>query len=146
VADTHNLAGLDGTQSVSTLGLRWAALRGMLSSPLIMADDQRSLRDELLRELGTLERDFSSLPSRNTTEISAKIDIAKSALQESARTGQSWLVDLLESVQADLHNVNAKTPSATPGRPAVNLTRTHPQRADEHASSAANEEPASSAA
>ena len=69
------MSGLDGTQSVSALGLRWAALRGMLNSPLIMVEEQRSLRDELLRELSTIEQDFSDLPSRNTMEVSAKLDI-----------------------------------------------------------------------
>ena len=93
VAETQNLSGLDGTQSVSALGLRWAALRGMLNSPLITTDDQRSLREELLRELAAIEQDFGDLPSRNTMEISAKLDIAKSALRERIQTGETWLVD-----------------------------------------------------
>src|SRR4051794_35411056 len=101
VADSQNFSGHDGTQSVSALGLRWAALRGMLNSPLITAEEQRPLRDELLRELSAIEQDFSDLPSRSTMEISAKLDIAKSALRERIQGGEAWLVDLIESIQSD---------------------------------------------
>jgi hypothetical protein len=150
VAESPNLSGLDGTQSVSALGLRWAALRGMLNSPLIMADDQRSLRDELLRELSALEQDFSDLPSRNTMEISAKIDIAKSALRERVQGGETWLVDLLDSIQADLHSVSPRAPAA-PVAPAnrspANLSRPQQQqRAEETANSAASAEASASSA
>jgi hypothetical protein len=133
VAEAKNLAGLDGTQSVSALGLRWAALRGMLNSPLITLDEQRPLRDELVRELETLEQDFSSVESRNTMEVSAKVDIAKSALQDRLQPGQSWLIDLLESIQIDLHGMNTKAAPAPASRPATNLTRTNQLRPDESA-------------
>lgn len=133
MAEAKNLAGLDGTQSVSALGLRWAALRGMLNSPLITLDEQRPLRDELLRELETLEQDFSSVESRNTMEVSAKVDIAKSALQDRLQPGQSWLIDLLESIQIDLHGMNTKAVPAPASRPATNLTRTNQHRPDESA-------------
>jgi hypothetical protein len=146
VAEPKNLAGLEGHQSVSALGLRWAALRGMLNSPLIMVDEQRPLRDELLRELSTLEQDFSALPSRNAMEISAKVDIAKSALQDTPATGQMWLLDLLNSVQADLHALSPRPATPHAPRAPVNLSRTHPQRAEEHAGSSENSEPAAPSA
>ena len=132
MAEAKNLAGLDGTQSVSALGLRWAALRGMLNSPLITLEDQRPLREELLRELETLEQDFSDVESRNTMEVSAKVDIAKAALQDRMQPGQSWLIDLLESIQIDLHAMNTKTSSAPASRPTANLTRTQQHRPDEN--------------
>jgi hypothetical protein len=138
VAESQNLSGLDGTQSVSALGLRWAALRGMLNSPLIMADEQRPLRDELLRELAAIEQDFSELPSRTTTEISAKLDIAKSALRERIQSGETWLVDLIDSIQADLHAVNQKPSAASPttaNRSPANLSRPQPQRSDDPSTS-----------
>ncbi len=142
MAEAKNLAGLDGAQSVSALGLRWAALRGMLNSPLITVEDQRPLRDELLRELETLEQDFSDVQSRNTMEVSAKVDVAKSALQQRLQPGQTWLLDLLESIQIDLHSMTSMSakpmqgvaPGHTP-RPATNLTRTNQHRADEAAAS-----------
>lgn len=113
---------------MSALGLRWAALRGMLTSPLIMAEEQRGLREELLRELGTIEQDFVSLQSRNTMEISAKIDIAKSAVRDGLQAGQNWLVDLLDSIQTDLHLTNAKPATTGPARPTANLVRAQPHR------------------
>jgi hypothetical protein len=139
VAESQNLSGLDGTHSVSALGLRWAALRGMLNSPLIMADEQRPLRDELLRELAAIEQDFSDLPSRTTTEISAKLDIAKSALRERIQNGETWLIDLIDSIQSDLHTVTQK-PSATTAAPTANrspanLSRPQQQRSDDSSTS-----------
>jgi hypothetical protein len=149
VAESSNLSGLDGTQSVSALGLRWAALRGMLNSPLIMAEDQRALRDELVRELSAIEQDFSDLPSRNTMEISAKVDIAKSALRERAQGSDSWLVDLLDSIQADLHTVSPKTAAAAtaaPNRSPANLSRPQQQRPDENTATAGGSETGASSA
>jgi hypothetical protein len=151
VAESQNMSGLDGTQSVSALGLRWAALRGMLNSPLIMVEEQRPLRDELLRELSTIEQDFSDLPSRSTMEVSAKLDIAKSALRERVQNGETWLVDLIDSIQADLHSLHAKAPvatqSATPstGRSPANLSRPQ-QRTDETTSTPSSAETATSSA
>jgi len=129
VAEPKNLAGLEGSQSVSALGLRWAALRGMLTSPLIMVEEQRGLREELLRELGSIEQEFVALPSRNTMEISAKLDIAKSAVRDGLQAGQTWLIDLLDSIQTDLHLTNAKPSAPTTNRPTTNLVRAqHQQR------------------
>jgi len=151
VAESQNLSGLDGTQSVSALGLRWAALRGMLNSPLIMADEQRPLRDELVRELAAIEQDFSDLPSRTTTEISAKLDIAKSALRERIQNGETWLVDLIDSIQADLHTVTQRPSAAaatapTTNRSPANLSRPQQQRSDDTSTSSTSASPASSEA
>lgn len=133
MAETQKLADISSMQSVSALGLRWAALRGMLNSPLITAEEQRALRDELLVELATVEQDFSTLQSRNPMEISAKVDIAKSALRDKIDTSELWMIDLLESIQADLQNVSTvpKNGPAQATRPPVNLSRAHSQRPDE---------------
>ena len=152
VADSQNQSGLEGTQSVSALGLRWAALRGMLNSPLITVEDQRPLRDELVRELAAIERDFGDLQSRNTMEISAKLDIAKSALRERVQGGESWLIDLIDSIQSDLHTVHAKASSTSPSavsanRSPANLSRPQqPQRPEETPSTTGAEASTSSAA
>ncbi|MGO4570502.1 hypothetical protein [Microvirga sp. 2TAF3] len=145
MAEPKHLAGLDGSQSVSALGLRWAALRGMLASPLITTEDQSALKDELLRELRTIEQDFATLQSRSLMEVSAKIDVAKTALQESMLTGHSWLISLLESIQTDLQSANAKTP-ATQHRPVSNLPRSYPQRTDVDATAQSSEPESSTAA
>jgi hypothetical protein len=102
----------------------------MLTSPLILVEEQRPLREELLRELGSIEQDFVSLQSRNPMEISAKIDIAKSAIREGLQAGQPWLLNLLESIQADLQAASAR-PAAASGpavRPTTNLVRSQQQR------------------
>jgi len=126
VAESRNIAGLDGSQSVSALGLRWAALRGMLASPLIMAEDQNALKDELLRELRTIEQDFATLQSRSLMEVSAKIDVAKTALREGMGAGHGWLAALLESVQSDLQMATSRAPAQN--RPVSNLSRSHAPR------------------
>jgi hypothetical protein len=156
VAEAKTLADLDGNQSVSALGLRWAALRGMLGSPLIAAEEQRLLREELLNELDALEQDFSAVQARNPMEISAKIDIAKAALQDRLQPGQSWLIDLLASIQSDVHTVPARVqpsmaqpsvaPPAPQPRPTANLTRSNPPRPEDGAAPVAPEAGASSAA
>lgn len=146
MAETRNPAGLEGTHSVSALGLRWAALRGMLNSPLIMAEEQRGLREELLRELGSIEQSFVSVQSRNPLEISAKIDIAKSALREGLQAGQPWLIELLDSVQADLHTSNAKPVAAAGSRPTANLVRAQPARGEAGSTPSSGENETPSAA
>jgi hypothetical protein len=122
MSDLNNQTASEGSSSVSGLGLRWAALRGMLSSPLIEAEEQRSLRDDLVRELQTIERDFATLAARNTTEISAKIDVAKTVLRQGTAHDQAWIVELLDSVQADLRTLNA-TPASRHERTPANLQR-----------------------
>jgi hypothetical protein len=124
MADQKTSSGHDVPVSVSALGLRWAALRGMLASPLIDAEDQRALKEELLRELQVIERDFAALPARNTVEMSAKIDVVKTVLRQSPE-GQGWIVRLLESVQTDLRLADTKV-APRPERPA--LSRSFPAR------------------
>ena len=128
MADTRNPTPLDGSSSVSALGLRWAALRGMLASPLIEADEQRSLREELLRELQSIEQDFISLPARNAVEVSAKIEVVKTALRHSPIDQQHWLADLLESVQSDLRHSTPRPANIRSERSPVNLSRSAPSR------------------
>src|SRR3954470_8660011 len=123
MSDLNNQTGSEGSSSVSGLGLRWAALRGMLSSPLIEAEEQRSLRDDLVRELQTIERDFATLPARNATEISAKIDVAKTVLRQGLGHEPGWIGELLESVQADLRALSAATPPSRHERTPANLQR-----------------------
>jgi|SRR4051812_34917649 hypothetical protein len=135
MSDLNNQTASEGSSSVSGLGLRWAALRGMLSSPLIEAEEQRSLRDDLVRELQTIERDFATLSARNSTELSAKIDVAKTVLRQGNAHDQAWVVELLESVQSDLRTLNAPPTSRHERNPA-NLQRrfaTAPQTAPVHA-------------
>jgi hypothetical protein len=93
---------MDQSSTVAALGLRWAALRGMLASPLINADDQKSLRDDLLRELRSVERSIGSLEARNTFEVSAKIDVIKEALTHIGFGDTSWGQELLESIRRDV--------------------------------------------
>lgn len=67
-------------------------------------------------------------------EISAKVDIAKSALREKVDSSELWMIDLLDSIQADLQNIIAPVRAAQPGqaaRPPVNLSRTHQARPEE---------------
>jgi len=115
--------GPDAPASVSALGLRWAALRGMLASPLIEAEDQRALRDELLRELQIIERDFAALPARNAVEMSAKLDVVKTVLRQTL-DGNGWIIRLVESVQTDLRL--SETKAMRPERPT--LSRSFPPR------------------
>src|SRR5262245_46521511 len=61
--------------TISALGLRRAALRGMLTSPLIDAEEQRDLREELVSELQSVGQSMSKIPSRNTVELCAKLDV-----------------------------------------------------------------------
>jgi hypothetical protein len=131
MADLKNQLGTDGPTSVSALGLRWAALRGMLGSPLIEADEQRSLRDELLRELQVIERDFAGIAARNTTEISAKIDVVKTALRQGSLDMDGWIVDLLDSVQADVRAMGQAASPTRFERSPVNLSRSTPTRNDQ---------------
>lgn len=93
----------DQQNTVSSFGLRWAALRGMLDSPLINAEDQRSLRDELLRELKSIERAVGGLAARNEYEVAAKLEIIRQSVTESVGKEQVWLVDLLDSIGQDVN-------------------------------------------
>ena len=102
------------------------------------------MRDELVRELAAIEQDFSDLPSRNTMEISAKLDIAKSALRERVQGGESWLIDLIDSIQSDLHTVHAKASSTSPS--AVPPTARRPISAARNSRSAPRRRPSTTSA
>jgi hypothetical protein len=138
MADPKNQTGLDGAASVSALGLRWAALRGMLGSPLIEAEEQKALREDLLRELQVIERDFSAIAARSPIEISAKIDVVKAALRQSGLDDDGWITNLLDSVQTDLRSVSQATPATRSERP-VHLSRAAPFRNDQHTTSSAGD-------
>lgn len=141
MADPKNQTGLDGAASISALGLRWAALRGMLGSPLIEADEQKALREDLLRELQVIERDFSAVAARSPVEISAKIDVVKAALRQSGLDEDGWITSLLDSVQGDLRSVG-NAASATRSERPMHLSRAAPLRNDQHTTSGEAEQPA----
>jgi len=86
--------------SVAALGLRRAALRGMLGSPLIEAEDQKDLREELLTELQSVGQSMARVNARNAVEICAKLD----ALGEEYRAGSdgSAAQDLIASIRRDV--------------------------------------------
>jgi hypothetical protein len=104
----------------------------MLASPLIEAEEQQSLRADLRRELGALEREFAGVLARNPIEVRAKIELAKTALQHAGFEPSNWIVQLLESLDADVRNLPA---SALPGRherSSAHLVRAVPGRDPEH--------------
>ena len=76
----HHQLGPEGANTVSALALRWAALRGMLASPLIEAEEHQVLRAELVSELAALDQDMAALPARSGAEVAAKIDILQTGL------------------------------------------------------------------
>jgi hypothetical protein len=138
VADNRNHSGLETPPSVSALGLRWAALRGMLASPLIDADEQRGLREELLRELQAIEHDFAAVPARTAIEVSAKIDVVKTGLRDSVADAPPWILSVLNSVQSDLRSIGASAPAV---RSPANLTRAFPPRQEPAAATTAEPVP-----
>lgn len=134
MADVNRHPGLDRADSVSALGLRWAALRGMLSSPLIEADEHQALRNDLLRELGSLERDLAAVGARNAIEVAAKIDIVKAALRQAGH--EDWIAELLESVKSDARTL-IETRNSRPERTRADIIRSVPGRDPEGASAEA---------
>jgi hypothetical protein len=87
MAEVNYHPGPDRADTVSALGLRWAALGGMLGSPLIEAEEHQPLRSELFHELGTIERGLASVGARSAIEIAAKIDILKGSAAAGRRRG-----------------------------------------------------------
>lgn len=128
MTDVKRHPGLDGSDTVSSIGLRWAALRGMLASPLIDADEQRSLREDLLRELGAIERDLAGVAARNPVEVSAKIDVAKTALRQSGNDADVWIAQLLESVKTDMRQLFEVSRPPRPERSSAHIVRSIPGR------------------
>jgi hypothetical protein len=106
------------TNTVAALGLRRAALRGMLGSPLIEADDQKELREELVSELQSVGQSMAKLSSRNVAEVCAKLDV----LGEDYRTGGdgAGAQNLIASIRRD---VTTLLPRPAPER-AVHPVRT----------------------
>jgi hypothetical protein len=128
MTDVKRHPGLDSSDTVSSIGLRWAALRGMLASPLIDADEQRSLREDLLRELGAIERDLAGVSARNPVEVSAKIDVAKTALRQSGNDADVWIAQLLESVKTDMRQLFETSRPSRAERSSAHIVRSIPGR------------------
>ncbi len=127
-------SGNDGANTIAALGLRWAALRGMLGSPLINAEDQKPLRDELLQEIQSIGQAMSDIAARNGVELCAKIDVVSEELKKMMGDEDEPAQNLLASIRKD---VLALTPRAVSERSSVQLVRGHaPHRGVEAASSA----------
>ncbi len=120
MADVNRHLGLERADSVSALGLRWAALRGMLASPLIEAEEHQSLRSELFRELAALERELASVSARSAVEVTAKIDIVRTALRQAG--SEEWIVELLESIKGDTRTL-LEPKSTRPERSRADIVR-----------------------
>lgn len=105
--------------TVAALGLRRAALRGMLTSPLIETDEQKDLREELVSELQTVGQSMAKLISRNPVEVCAKLDV----LGEEYRPGggdTSTALSLIASIRRD---VSSLMPRAAAERPSYQSVR-----------------------
>jgi hypothetical protein len=92
----------DRPTSISALGLRWSALRGMLGSPLIETDEQQPLRDELLQELQSVGPSMSGIAARNVIELCTKIDVLSEELKKAAGYEDNPTETLLVSIRKDL--------------------------------------------
>lgn len=126
MANFQSNSGTDSANTIAALGLRWAALRGMLGSPLINAEDQKPLRDELLQELQSIGQAMSDTPARNGVELCAKIDVVSEELKKMTGDEEDPAQNLLASIRRD---VMALTPRAPQERSSVQLVRGHtPQR------------------
>jgi hypothetical protein len=133
MANFQSNSGNDSANTIAALGLRWAALRGMLGSPLINAEDQKPLRDELLQELQSIGQAMSDIPARNSVELCAKIDVVSEELKKMTGDDDDPGQNLLASIRKD---VMALTPRAVQERSSVQLVRGHsPHRGVEAAPS-----------
>jgi hypothetical protein len=92
----------DRPSTVTALGLRWSALRGMLGSPLIEADEQRSLREELVQELQSIGRSMSEIAARSALELCAKIDVLSEEIRKAAGNENDPTETLLASIRKDV--------------------------------------------
>jgi hypothetical protein len=109
----------DRPSTISALGLRWSALRGMLGSPLIEVDEQKALREELLQELQSVGRSMSEIAARNAVEICAKLDVLSEELRKGA--GEDNPAEaLLASIRND---VLALLPRGVTERSTVQIVR-----------------------
>jgi len=98
----------DATNTVAALGLRRAALRGMLSSPIIDADDQKGLREELVGELRSIGQSMSRAPARNTVELCAKLDVLGEEFRPDVDA--SAIRDLIASIRRDVMTLTVRSP------------------------------------
>jgi hypothetical protein len=104
----HNMANLqphfdaERPSTVAALGLRWAALRGMLGSPLIEADEHRSLREDLVQELQSIGRSISEIAARNAIELCAKIDLLGEEIRKASGSENDPTEALLASIRNDV--------------------------------------------
>jgi hypothetical protein len=120
MAGFQSNSGNDGANTIAALGLRWAALRGMLGSPLINADDQKPLRDELLQELQSIGQAMSEIGARNGVELCAKIDVVSEELKKLGHDDDGPAHGLLASIRKD---VMVLTPRAVMERSSAQLVR-----------------------
>src|SRR4051794_30957061 len=109
----------DTPNTISALGLRRAALRGMLASPIIDTDEHKSLREELVGELRSTSQSMARIQARNSVELCAKVD----ALGEEHRQEPDGaaIQELVSSIRRD---VMALVPRAGNERPSVHPIRT----------------------
>jgi len=90
----------DATTTVAALGLRRAALRGMLGSPIIDAEDQKGLREELLGELRSIGQSMARAPAKNTVELCAKLDVLGEEFRPDV--DGAAIRDLIASIRRDV--------------------------------------------
>jgi hypothetical protein len=130
----------DRPKTITAIGLRWSALRGMLGSPLIDTDEQRPLREELLQELQSVERSMSQIAARHSIELCAKIDVLREELKKAAGDEDNPSEKLLVSIRKD---VSALVPRNVGERSTVQIVRgVAPVRAGETAAAEVGVSPA----
>ena len=123
----------DSANTVAALGLRRAALRGMLASPIIDADDQKGLRDELVNELRSIALSISRAPSKNAVELCAKLDVLGEEYRPDGDSGT--IRELIASVRRDVVSLTAR-PAVQERSSFQTIRPLHNQRASEsHAAS-----------
>jgi hypothetical protein len=110
----------DRPSTITALGLRWSALRGMLGSPLIETDEQQQLRHELLQELRSVGRSMSEMAARSAVELCAKIDVLSEELRKAAGYEDNPAEALLASIRADVLTL---LPSTSAERSTVQIVR-----------------------
>jgi hypothetical protein len=106
VAEGSTIEWREQSDSFGTLGLRWAAIRGMLNSPLIFAHEHDQLRADLAQELAGLERQLAEVPCRSGAELAAKLDIARSAIRWTSEN--AWIADVLDSLKEDVRLLSSR--------------------------------------
>ena len=88
--------------TVAAVGLRWSALRGMLGSPLIEAEEQRPLREELVQELRSIGQSMAEIAARNAIELCAKIDVLGEEIRKASGSENDPKEALLASIRKDV--------------------------------------------